>query len=101
MARKGGAPENLKPFKKGKSGNPKGRPKILPELKEALEKILLEEKNGVIALETVLQALRLKAVKGDVRAIQELLDRYYGKVKQDVGIEGGVILHFDKQDEKL
>lgn len=27
MARKGGAPENLTPFKKGQSGNPKGCPK--------------------------------------------------------------------------
>lgn len=63
--------------------NKKGRPK-LPDIKEALEKILNEEKDGVSSLEAVLKALRMKAVKGDIRAIQELLDRYYGKPKQTI-----------------
>lgn len=73
--------ENLKPFKKGQSGNPAGRPK-LPDLKEAIAKILSEEKDGHTALEAILAALRAKASKGDVRAAQELLDRGFGKAKQ-------------------
>ena len=73
--------ENLKPFKKGQSGNPAGRPK-LPDLKEAIAKILAEEKDGHTALEAILAALRAKASKGDVRAAQELLDRGFGKAKQ-------------------
>ena len=72
---------NNKPFKKGQSGNPKGRPK-LPNLKEACAAILADEKEGKKALEVILAALRAKAVKGDVRAAQELLDRAYGKSKQ-------------------
>ena len=68
-------------FKKGQSGNPKGRPK-LPDLKEAIAKILAEEKDGHTALESILAALRAKASKGDVRAAQELLDRGFGKAKQ-------------------
>jgi hypothetical protein len=60
-----------------------GRPKM-PDISEALEKVLNEEKDGIKALDAVLKALRTKAIKGDVRAIQELLDRAYGKSKQSV-----------------
>lgn len=70
-------------FKKGQSGNPKGRPK-LPDIKEALIKVLNEEKDGMTALDAVLKALRARAIKGDVRATQELLDRAYGKPKQSI-----------------
>ena len=80
-------PENLekrKPFKKNDPRiNRKGRPK-LPDISEALEKVLNEEKDGMIALDAVLKALRNKAIKGDVRAIAEILDRTYGKPKQSV-----------------
>jgi hypothetical protein len=77
---------NLKPFKKGQSGNPKGRPKM-PNIKKALAKVLSEEKDGMQAVEAVLKALRAKAVKGDVRAAQELFDRAYGKAKQIAEID--------------
>jgi hypothetical protein len=60
----------------------------LPELKEALQKILSEEKDGITALDAVLKTLRNRALKGDVRAIQEILDRFYGKVKQEHSLEG-------------
>jgi len=73
------------PFKKGQSGNPKGRPK-LPDLSEAIAKILAEEKDGVSALEAILGALRAKAAKGDVRAAQELMDRAFGKSKQSLDV---------------
>lgn len=76
-------PQNIEKhkFKKGQSGNPKGRPKM-PNIKKALAKVLSEEKDGMQAVEAVLKALRAKAVKGDVRAAQELFDRAYGKSKQ-------------------
>jgi len=76
---------NLKPWKKGQSGNPKGRPK-LPDIREALAKVLAEEKDGVTALEATLAALRAKATKGDVRAAEALLDRAFGKAKQSVDV---------------
>jgi hypothetical protein len=78
-------PENLKPFKKGDDSrrNKTGRPK-LPDLKEAMAKVMAEEKDGMSALEAILKALRAKAAKGDVRAAQELLDRGYGKALQKV-----------------
>jgi hypothetical protein len=77
--------ENLKPFKKGDDSrrNKAGRPK-LPDLKEAIAKVMAEEKDGMTALEAILKALRAKAAKGDVRAAQELLDRGYGKALQKV-----------------
>ena len=70
-------------FKKGQSGNPNGRPK-LPDISEALAKILADEKDGRTALEQTLLALRAKAVKGDIRAAEALLDRAFGKPKQSV-----------------
>ena len=76
--------QNLTPYKKGESGNLKGRPPVLPELKEVLTKILTQEKDGRTALEAVLTALFNRALKGDVRAAQELLDRYFGKVTQSI-----------------
>lgn len=79
MARKGGTPENLKPFKKGQSGNPNGRPKVLPEITNALY-----EEIGEDGIRQVLQALHKEAKKGNVRAIQELLDRAYGKAQQKI-----------------
>jgi hypothetical protein len=81
----GKIPEGAKPFPKGVSGNPKGRPK-LPDLSEAIARVLADEKDGKTALEAVLMALRAKAVKGDVRAAQELLDRGFGKSKSNVDV---------------
>ena len=78
-------PENIIPhkFKKGQTGNPNGRPK-LPDIREAMAKILADEKDGRTALDAILAALRAKASKGDVRAAQELLDRAFGKAKQSI-----------------
>jgi len=78
-------PQNLKPFKKGQSGNPKGRPKKLPQLDVLMAEVLGEEnKDGLTAAEAILKALRAKAAKGDVRAAEVLLDRAYGKAKQSI-----------------
>jgi hypothetical protein len=80
---KGVPPEHTK-FKKGQSGNPKGRPPKLPQLDKLLDSVLGEEKDGMTAAEAILKALRLKAAKGDVRAAEVLLDRAYGKAKQPI-----------------
>jgi len=85
MAKRGGKISPATEFKPGQSGNPNGRPKKLPELDKLLADVLGEEKDGITAAEAILKALRAKAAKGDVRAIEVLLDRAYGKAK--VGIE--------------
>lgn len=77
-----GPKDNPKPFKKGQSGNPKGRPKKLPALKEMMERVMTEERDGITAIEAVFMQLRAKASKGDMRAIQILLEYAYGKPKQ-------------------
>ncbi len=42
------------------------------------------------ALDAVLKALRNKAIKGDVRAAQELMDRAYGKSTQAIDLTAQV-----------
>lgn len=79
-------PQNLKNFKKGtdERRNIKGRPPKLPELDKLLDLVLGEEKDNTTAMETILKALRVKAAKGDVRAAEILLERAYGKPKQEI-----------------
>lgn len=85
-------PQNLEKgkWKKGESGNPAGRPKKIPELRELLANVLGDEKDGKTAAEAILMALRAKATKGDVRAAELLLDRAYGKASMNIEIEGNV-----------
>jgi hypothetical protein len=88
--KKGGVPENLKPFPKGKSGNPNGRPKKIPELDKLLAEVLGDEKDGITAAQAILMALRKKAASGDVRAAEVLLERAYGKAKQSLEHSGNL-----------
>ena len=88
MAKKG----NLIPFVKGQSGNPNGRPRKLPKLDELLAEVLGEEKDGITAAKAILSVLRAKATKGDVRAAELLLDRAYGKSKQNLEITNHTIV---------
>jgi uncharacterized protein YjiS (DUF1127 family) len=87
-----------KPFKKGQSGNPKGRPKKLPELDALLADVLGEENaNGMQAARLVLMALRKRAFAGDVRAAEVLLDRAWGKSRQSVDINVDLSQMSDEQ----
>ena len=101
MARKGGAPENLKPFPKGVSGNPSGARK-LPDIKLLLEEVLGEQQNGMTAAEALMKKLRQMGTAGNLKAIEMLLDRAYGKPKQtvDTNITGirPVIKVMDQED---
>jgi len=83
-------PDNLKghEFKKGQSGNPKGRPPKLPHLDKLLDDVLGEEKDGITAAQAILMSLRKEAAKGNVRAAEILLDRAYGKAKQAIEHSG-------------
>jgi hypothetical protein len=62
-------------WKKGQSGNPKGRPKKIPDLHSSLAMIMSEEQNEKSALDAILLRLRAEALKGNLRAA-ELLLRY-------------------------
>lgn len=78
-----GNTENLKPFKKGQSGNPKGRPpkpKCIPDL---LRKIGDEDcKNGNTNLEEMCAKVWSLGVKGERWAVEWLADRMEGKPTQ-------------------
>lgn len=84
---------DIKPrWKKGESGNPKGRPKGSQNSKKRLERILLAiqtKKNpitGEMEQFTVIEQMDIaiisKALKGDIKAYSEILDRFEGKAKQ-------------------
>lgn len=89
MKKKGNI-ENLTPFPKGTSGNPNGRPKKLPELDDLLDDVLSDKSKGKTEAELILLSLIKEAKKGNVRAAEVLLERAFGKVKQDIGISGEV-----------
>ena len=73
-------PKNTQ-FKKGQSGNPKGRPKaaknIATDIKEELEEVVQITEGGQVKTVTkqraLIKSLLAKAGKGDVRAAQTLL----------------------------
>lgn len=76
---------NSKPWPKGVSGNPAGRPKKIPNLDMLLADILSEDIKGEEAAKAILKKLRSNALKGNVKATEVLLDRAYGKAKQIIG----------------
>ncbi|MBQ9566200.1 MAG: hypothetical protein IJU98_11500 [Synergistaceae bacterium] len=75
-----------KPFKKGQSGNPGGRPKADPEAREALKASTKE------AVETVIRLLHSESDKVALMAAQTILDRAWGKAvqPQEVQVSGGL-----------
>jgi hypothetical protein len=73
-------------WKKGETGNPNGRPKKLPVLDIIMANVMGQEKDGITAAEAIIMKLREQAAKGDIKAAQLLLDRAYGKSKQNIDI---------------
>jgi len=65
--------------------NRKGAPKT-KMLKDVLTTELQTESNGVDKLTAIINKLTTMAVKGDLNAIKEVLDRYAGKSRQEVDV---------------
>ena len=81
--------ENLKPWPKGVSGNPGGRPKtkvLSQAYRDQLEQVVPGDPQGSTFAEKIAEALATKALKGDVQAARELADRSEGKAQQSVAI---------------
>jgi hypothetical protein len=79
---------NLKPWPKGISGNPGGRPKKKP-ITDELERLLAEKApnaKGRTWAALIAEALLHRARKGDVRAVAELANRIEGKPFQTVSV---------------
>ena len=113
MARKRRSPEaiakgnkNIKPWKKGQSGNPKGKPKGAKDRSTVLAEMLKHKmlngegvaiknpftQKGTITLEEgVDAALIKKALGGNIEAIKEIKDTMHGKIteKKEIGGPGG------------
>jgi len=82
-------PENIIPhkYKKGQSGNPKGRPP-LRDIKEVLKDLLSQEKNQTQLIDGLMSVVVNKALKGDLKAVEMLLSYTYGKPTQKTEITG-------------
>ena len=74
--------QNLKPWPKGVSGNPAGRPsrdKVTAAMSELLGKPYPHDKLGRTYAERIAHAMVLKACRGDVRAAKEIALRTEGR----------------------
>ncbi len=81
-----GKPPKRTQFKKGQSGNPKGRPRVLPSIRVKLREILNERVKATVngeevrmsSWEAFIRSVRQRAIKGDARATSML----YGMIKE-------------------
>jgi hypothetical protein len=91
-------PHDGKKFEPGNKANPNGRPRKLPNLDKLLGDVLGTEEDNKDGWTVIIEALKRKAAKGDVRAAELLLNRGYGKSKQFINLshEGGVSLVFEQ-----
>ncbi len=88
-------------FKKGQSGNPKGRP---PRdwtwsglLEEAMEE---QDETGESYKKIIVRKVRTLGTKGDMVAIKEMFNRMDGMPNQPTEIEGAINIIIDKSLEK-
>jgi hypothetical protein len=94
MSRIATNPENIKGKgfdKHPENINKEGRPRKLPDLDNLLIEILGDHVTKE-SMKSVLLALRKKAASGDIRAIELLLDRCYGKIKLQTEFIGKISL---------
>ena len=113
------------PFPKGKSGNPKGRPKKEHTFSDTARELMAansidvswtivdgngQKKTKTLQLKSTKNmhygtaaALIVEALKGNVNALREIINRTEGKAVQKVeaDLKGDIHLHFDKEDEEL
>jgi len=88
--------ENLNPFKKGKSGNPKGRPKGAPNRSKTILDILSLEQKVVNPItkneenlnqwQLIVLAMLKKARAGGVREAEWLSNNGYGKLMENLEV---------------
>lgn len=100
--------KNLKPFKKGKSGNPEGRPlgqrNYATIYREALAELAKQKKTTPEALENLMEKVGFaKALGGDFKFFQDFRDRIHGKPVQRnelTGANGTPLIPTDENKKK-
>ena len=70
------------PFKKGKSGNPGGRPKEVAEVRK------LAQEHGAAAIERLVELMGSENERTAVAACEAILNRGYGRPAQSVSLSG-------------
>lgn len=80
-------PEGKGGFTKGKSGNPTGRPKNDPEVKE------LARENSTEAIERLVFWMRTDEPRASVAAANAILDRAWGKPAQALEHSGSLVVN--------
>jgi len=79
-----------KPFVKGQSGNPAGRPKgtknFTTAFEEAIKRLASQEKIETSDIEIIVSAIK-QARDGKYPFIKDLLDRLYGKPKESLDVD--------------
>ena len=81
-----GSRSGLRPWKKGQSGNPGGRPKLPPEFKAAIDALVIP------SVETLQRAIYGKDLDLAVRAANIVLNRKYGIPKQTIESTGATTM---------
>lgn len=98
-------PKGAKPFKKGQSGNPNGRPKKFvtllkemgykrSEINDTIQAMLAmdmaelkdvwDDKNATILEKTIASAMKKSIEKGSLYSMETLLSRVFGMPKQEI-----------------
>ena len=75
---------NLKPFPKGKSGNPNGRPPSIVTLASEIKNVFSWkiEKTGLTYLQTLVLTMIVEAIEGNQETREMLFDRGFGTLIQ-------------------
>jgi hypothetical protein len=89
--RRRGRVENLKPWKKGQSGNINGRPKsahLSKAYRAILEDVFPGDPAGRSWADVIAERLAKAAAKGDVQAAREMADRVEGRPGSTLEVNG-------------
>lgn len=73
-----------KPWVKGQTGNPGGRPSLPPDIRA-----LLKDKAGPAAVRKLVELIDHYDPKIALAAARDIADRTYGKAKESVEVSGG------------
>lgn len=116
--------DNPKPWIKGQSGNPNGRPRKIVnvlgkfgykkgEINETIStmmtltmeelKDIYQDKNSTILEKTIASALKKGIEKGDLGGIETLLNRVYGRAKLevDVNMDSPIQIILPKKEDEV